>query len=81
MHLGSEHRPARLLLNVENISFLSSTVLTRLVMLNNEIKARGGKIVLCNVSSNVNEIFKITGVSAQFEIYTDENAAFRAISE
>ncbi len=81
MHLGSEHRPARLLLNIKNISFLSSTVMTRLVMLNNETKARGGKIVLCNVSPNVNEIFKITRVSALFEIYSDENAALQAISD
>ena len=81
MHQGSEHRPARLLLNVENISLPSSTVMSRLVMLNNEIKARGGKIVLCNVSPNLNEVFKITRVSAQFEIYSDENAALKAITD
>ncbi len=65
MHLGSECRPPRLLLNVESISLPSSTVISRLVMLNNEIKARGGKLVLVNVSPNLNEVFKIMRVGAR----------------
>lgn len=80
MHLGSEYRSPRLLLNVESISLPSSNAMTRLVILNKEIKARGGKLVLVNVSPNLNEVFKIMRVGAQFEICSNESAAINALT-
>jgi anti-anti-sigma regulatory factor len=79
MHLGSECHPPRLMLNVESISLPSSTVMARLVLLNNDIRARGGKLVLVNVGPNLNEVFKIMGVGAHLEICADENAAINAL--
>jgi anti-anti-sigma factor len=79
MQLGTEHRPARLLLDVQNISLPSTTAMTRLVILNEQIKTQGGKLVLCNVTANLNEVFQITKVSAQLELCADEDTAIEAL--
>ncbi|KAA5542264.1 STAS domain-containing protein [Roseiconus nitratireducens] len=81
MHLGTARQPPRLLLNVENISLPSSTALTQLVVLNRKIKEQGGRLVLCNISPNLNELFKIMRVRTRFEIYSDQEAAFKALAD
>jgi anti-sigma B factor antagonist len=65
----------KLLLNFRGVSFMSSAMITKLVMLNKRCKAQGVSLKFCEVSPNVMEVFKITKLNKLFDIQTDEEKA------
>ena len=69
--LESRREPPKLALNFQRVSFMSSSMITKLVVLSKEIRSRGGKLVFCNVSSNVREVFKITKLDKLFDMVGD----------
>jgi anti-anti-sigma factor len=48
------------------------------VRLHNQCKREGGRLKLCGISSNIMEIFKITGLRKLLEIYPDATKALEA---
>ena len=64
-----------LLLNFRGVSFMSSAMITKLVMLNKSCKAQGVALKFCEVSPNVREVFKITKMNKRFEIQEGEGKA------
>ncbi|MEO1525964.1 MAG: STAS domain-containing protein [Planctomycetota bacterium] len=65
----------KLLLNFNGVSFMSSAMITKLVMLNKGCKAQGVALKFCEVSPNVLEVFKITKLNKLFDIQTTEEEA------
>lgn len=65
----------KLLLNFRGVSFMSSAMITKLVMLNKRCKAQGVHLKFCEVSPNVMEVFKITKLNKLFDIQSDEEKA------
>ena len=65
----------KLLLNFRGVSFMSSAMITKLVMLNKTCKAGGVALKFCEVSPNVLEVFKITKLNKLFDIQDDEAKA------
>ena len=65
----------KLLLNFRGVSFMSSAMITKLVMLNKVCKAQGVALKFCEVSPNVGEVFKITKLNKIFDIQSDEEKA------
>ncbi len=65
----------KLLLNFRGVSFMSSAMITKLVMLNKKCKAQGVGLKFCEVSPNVMEVFKITKLNKLFDIQADEEKA------
>jgi anti-sigma B factor antagonist len=65
----------KLLLNFNGVSFMSSAMITKLVMLNKGCKAQGVNLKLCEVSANVMEVFKITKLNKLFDIQATEDKA------
>ena len=65
----------KLLLNFHGVSFMSSAMITKLVMLNKTCKAQSVNLKFCEVSPNVMEVFKITKLNKLFDIQTDEEKA------
>ena len=65
----------KLLLNFRGVSFMSSAMITKLVMLNKICKAQGVALKFCEVSPNVEEVFKITKLNKIFDIQSDEEKA------
>lgn len=65
----------KLLLNFRGVSFMSSAMITKLVMLNKSCKTKGVQLKFCEVSPNVMEVFKITKLNKLFDIQTDEEKA------
>ena len=63
----------KLLLNLRGVSFVSSAMITKLVMLNELCTAKGVNLKFCGVSPNVMEVFKITKLNKLFDIQTDED--------
>ncbi len=71
----------RLLLNFRDVSFMSSAMITKLVMLNKRCKAQGVALKFCEVSPNVMEVFKITKLNKLFDIQDSEEKALASFDK
>lgn len=68
-----EARPGvNLLLNFENVDYLSSAVLTELLRIKKAIEEAKGELRLCGVSKVILEVFQITNLDKMFVIYHDD---------
>ena len=67
-HLGR----SRLLLDFNNVEYLFSGALGKLITLNKKVKAAGGWLVLCNMDARVFEICQIAKLDKIFEIHVRE---------
>ena len=65
----------KLLLNFRGVSFMSSAMISKLVMLNKACKSGEVELRFCEVSPNVMEVFKITKLHKVFDIKTTEDQA------
>ena len=70
-----EKYKVKMLLNFENVEYLSSAALGKLITLNKRIKTENGQLKLCNIKENIYEVFRITKLNKIFEIYDSEEAA------
>jgi anti-sigma B factor antagonist len=68
----------KILLNFGNVEFLSSAALGKLITMNRKVQAVRGKLVLCNISKEIREVFEITKLDKLFTILPDEQAALQA---
>ena len=68
----------RLLLNFDNVEYLSSAALGKLLALDKKVKAVQGRLALCNIDPQIYEVFKITRLSDLFKIYEDEQEALQS---
>ncbi len=71
----------KLLLNFRGVSFMSSAMITKLVMLNKTCKAQGVGLKFCEVSPNVMEVFKITNLNKLFDIQDGEEKALASFDK
>ena len=67
----------KLLLNFENVEYLSSAALGKLITLNKRIKEENGELKLCNIIPEIFEVFRITKLNRLFEIYDEMEQALR----
>ena len=66
--LVQEEKKQQLLLDMSEVTFLSSAALNNLVVLNKKVQAEEGKIVLVGLQPQVYEVFNITGLNRWFKI-------------
>jgi anti-sigma B factor antagonist len=71
----------KMLLNFRGVSFMSSAMITKLVMLNKTCKAKGVTLKFCEVSPNVMEVFKITRLNKLFDIQEGEEKAIASFDK
>ena len=57
-----------MILNFENVEFMSSIVLGLLIRIHKRIIEHGGRLRLCNLSPNLQKIFEITQLTTIFDI-------------
>lgn len=65
----------KLLIDFRGVIFMSSAVITKLVVLHKNCKTKGIDLKFCSISPNVMEVFKITKLNKLFSIYDDERKA------
>jgi anti-sigma B factor antagonist len=68
----------KLLINFQQVQFMSSAMLGKLVQLHKKCKADKVKLKFCGISSKVMEVFEITKLTKIFDIQKDEPAAIAA---
>lgn len=69
-----------ILLNFEDVDFLSSAALGKLITLDRKAKSHRGQVKLCGISAEIREVFQVTKLDKVFDIRADEAeglAAFR----
>jgi len=71
-----DHR-IKLLLNFENVEYLSSAALGKLISLHKRVREHNGQLKLCGIRPEIYEVFKITKLNLLFEIYDDEELALK----
>lgn len=65
----------KLVLNFQQVQFMSSAMLGKLVLLQKKCKTDKVALKLCGISPNVMEVFTITKLNKLFEIVKDETTA------
>ena len=67
-----------LLLNFSNVEFLSSSMLGKLISLNKRMKAKAGRLKLCELKPQIMKLFTLTGLNKLFDIQDDQAAGVQA---
>ena len=62
-----QRMPLWIRLDFEHVTFMSSAMITKLILLHKAITVRGGRLVLGNLSPNVREVFKSTNLAMLFD--------------
>jgi len=65
----------KIILDFENVRFLSSSALGVLITLRRKSDQIKGKVVLCNLRDDLRKVFKITNLERMFEFYDSEEKA------
>jgi len=81
MELVDQHNKDKILINFENVEYLSSAALGKLITLRKKMEAKNGQLKLCEIEPSIYEIFKITKLNKWFEIYETEADALAAFSK
>ena len=71
----------RLLINFCNVSFFSSAAINKLIVLEKQIRAKGGKLRLCNLRPEVRDLFSYTSLDQMFEIDQEQVESIEALTE
>jgi anti-sigma B factor antagonist len=68
----------KVLLNFGNVEFLSSAALGKFITLHKKLQGVGGRLILCNIDPEINEVFEITKLDKFFTILKDEQTGLQA---
>jgi len=68
----------KILLNFSNVEYLSSAALGKFITLNKKVQASQGKLIMCNISDDIYEVFEITKLNKLFNIQKEEQTALQA---
>lgn len=68
-------RPCRLVLDLSNVSFLSSPALSMLLQLRRKTDTVVGEVVLCGVRPEIERLFRITRLDKLFRFYESQEQA------
>ncbi len=79
MAIIAETRGINLVLDFQNVEFLSSAILGLLIRISKKIYEQDGQLKLCNIKPKILEIFKITRLTKVFDINDDLDSALEDI--
>jgi anti-sigma B factor antagonist len=76
---GAEFK--KVILNFQNVGFMSSAMIGKLVLFGKNCKAAGVDLRLCNINPNVEEVFNLMKLGKVFKIDANEEAAIKGFSK
>ena len=77
LHLVEHDGNKDLLLDFDNVEFLSSAALNKLIILEKKIKAKSGQMKFCNLTPEIREVFVITRLNQLFDIVDTREKALQ----
>lgn len=69
------------ILNFQNVSFMSSAMIGKLIQFGKKCKSTDVTLRLCNINENVGEVFKLMKLEKVFQMDKDEAASLKAIQK
>ena len=80
--LSSEISPgdSSVVLDMGELNYISSAGLRAILLIAKSVKAKNGKLALCSLSGQIEEIFTISGFDKVIPIHSDRQAASAAVS-
>jgi len=76
----SDQEKNTLIINLDKVTYLNSTALGVLISAHANFVKREGKVVLCNVSKSIENLFVITKLTLVFPIFENLEEAIKSIS-
>ena len=70
-----------LLIDLTELDYISSAGLRVLLVVAKRIQQTNGKVVLCALTTNVKEVFEISGFSSIFNIFTTSDEAIQFLQD
>ena len=70
-----------MVVNFENVSFFSSAAINKLIVLEKQMRSRGGEIRLANLRPEVRDLFSYTHLDQVFQIREDEKEAIDSLKD
>ena len=71
----------RMLINFDNVSFFSSAAINKLIVLEKQVRAKGGQLRLCNLRPEVRDLFSYTSLDKMFQIDQEQVEAIEALNQ
>jgi len=71
----------KLLLNFDSVTFMSSAMIGKLILLNKKCKADDINVKMCNISPNVMEVFKLMRLNKILDLQADEEKALASFEK
>ncbi|MHB8971432.1 MAG: STAS domain-containing protein [Pirellulaceae bacterium] len=71
----------KMVLNFSGVGFMSSAMIGKLVLLNKRCKKDDIDLKLCDISGNVQEVFKIMKLNKVFDIHKTEEKALKSFDK
>jgi len=71
----------KLLLNLENVTFMSSAMMGKIILLSKKCRANDVTFKLCNITDNVMEVFKYMHLNKVLDIQKDEEKAIESFNK
>ena len=80
LSLVDPNQPSKVLINLDNVRFLSSAAINKLIVIDKRLKSVGGSLKICAVSSQVSEVFAITHLDNVFDIHKTQRDALESFA-
>jgi anti-sigma B factor antagonist len=77
--LPSDGSPIRLILDFSDVSLLSSSALSKLILIQRRVDATRGKLRLCELSPILQQVFRTSNLDRLFAIDRDQRTALEAV--
>lgn len=79
-HIYEIHTSPTIILNLENIHTISSTMIGQITNIHRKALEKNGKLILCSISSQISDVFEITKLNNILSIAKNFNEALSLIS-
>ena len=77
--LPSDGSPIRLILDFSDVSLLSSSALSKLILIQRRVDATRGKLRLCELSPILQQVFRTSNLDRLFAIDRDRRTSLEAL--
>src|SRR5271157_4463361 len=79
--LPSDGTPIRLVLDFSDVNLISSSALSKLILIQRRVDATRGKLRLCELSPIVQQVFRTSNLDRLFAIDRDQRTSLEALKE
>ncbi len=76
--LPNDGSPIRVVLDFSGVSLVSSSLLSKLILLQRRVDNSGGKLRLCEISPVLQEVFRTANLDRLFQIDRDQRTSLSA---